>query len=243
MSETYCSHNEDREMLELFGNLEAPFYVDVGANDGITGSNSYLLEQNGWQGILVEPNPVLVEQIKGFRTANVVPCLISNELGEVDFHVVTGPGNLHGLSRIDATDDFFEHVKKHGGEVHCQKVTSKDLTMILRENNVPQNFEFLSIDVEGHELNVLETLDFETFSPQIIMLEDNSKGFDKKPLRFLESKGYSRVHRTGVNDWYTKDLKHLFAAKRLKAAITFMRWDLKRSLYRLIGKEYKNNLI
>lgn len=243
MTETYCSHNEDKEILETFSSGKGGYFVDIGANDGVTGSNSYLLEKNGWQGLLVEPNPSLVDELKKIRSSSIVPYLVSDQMGEVTFHIVSGPGNLHGLSRIDATPEFFDHIKKHGGEVTEKKVLCKGLTTILDENNAPENLEFLSIDVEGHELAVLETLDFSKYHPQIIMLEDNSKGFDKGPMLFLKEKGYERVHRTGVNDWYTKDLKNRFFFKRLRSQFTFLRWDLKRSMYRLLNKELKNELI
>lgn len=244
--ETYCSHNEDRLLFEFFKEIDKEstgYYVDLGANDGITGSNSYLLEQQGWKGILIEPNPALQNILKEKRSGEVIPYLVSNDERELEFHLVDGPSNLHGLSRIDADEHFFKHVEKHGGTVKKVPLSCHPLTKILEENKVAKDFDFLSIDVEGHELNVLQTLDFDKFSPKIIMLEDNSKGANKGPLNYLKEFGYTRVNRTGVNDWYTRDFKGHFFFRRLKSNFTFIRWDLKRTFYKLINKEYDTGLV
>ncbi len=242
---TYCSHFEDAKLLELFNRAKIykGFYVDIGANDGVTGSNSLLLEESGWNGLLVEPNPCLHSVLNEKRKGILVPYLISKTDGEVEFNKVEGPENLHGLSRIDGDENFEKHVEKHGGRVVKLKLPCKPLTQILDDNQVDKKFDFLSIDVEGHELDVLKTLNFDKYSPKVIMLEDNSKGEDKAPAKYLKQFGYKRVCRTGVNDWYTKELVHLFTLEKIKSCFTHYRWDLKRKIYKLLGKKFESGLV
>lgn len=63
------------DFLKKLG-CENRLFVDVGANDGITGSMTYNLEQNGWSGILIEPNPILIEELKNKRTSIIINCVI-----------------------------------------------------------------------------------------------------------------------------------------------------------------------
>lgn len=235
---SYCQFFEDQFALNFVNkvlNKSKGFYVDVGANDGITGSNTYLLEESGWDGILIEPNPELKEELSRNRPNTKKEFKAISTLSEVSFNSVEGEGNLHGLSRIDSNSDFIEHVEHHGGKVNQHSIPCRRLDELLAELNAPKDFDFLSIDVEGHELNVLQSMDFEKFKPQLICIEDNSKGECRVIQDFLQRKNYVYIARTGVNDWYTlpQYQKH-FTWQRLQALYTKKRWQLKTKFYRLL---------
>jgi len=98
--------------------------------------------------------------------------------------------------------------------------------------------------VEGRELNVLKTLDFSKYTPQLICLEDNSKGLCSKNCDFLKNKGYVYIARTGVNDWYTlEQYQKYYYLERLKACYTKTRWRLKHRLKSLLGLEINKSHI
>lgn len=236
---SYCQSLEDIFALNFVKNVlgkKNGFYIDIGANDGVTGSNSKLLEEHGWQGVLVEPNPNLQAELKANRPLALIKQYAITDQTQIEFNCVQGEGNLHGLSRIDDSQEFADHVEKHGGKIQKHIVMGKKLTDLLIEIDAPKDLDFLSIDVEGHELSVLKTLDFDRFQPKLICLEDNSKGECLENCNYLKDKGYVYICRTGVNDWYTlaRYAGH-FRFDRLHALFTKFRWRLKTKFYESFG--------
>jgi len=213
-------------------------FVDVGANDGITGSMTYALEKNGWSGILIEPNPALVENIKKARTSPVFQYAISSQKGELPFYLVEGPANLHGLSRFDYTKEFDEHIKRSGGSIKKTMVHVEKISHIIEEAKMFDKIDLLKIDVEGHEFEVLKSFDFERYQPTLIVTEDNFKDADKSVRNLLRNKGYAVIARDRINYWFApkKEIKH-FLYDFLHAQIRFLRWDIKRFIYRLLKKK------
>ncbi len=219
-------------------------YIDIGANDGLTGSNSKLLEELGWTGLLVEPNPSLQNELRKNRpNAIIKQVAISNEK-DVTFHCVEGKDNLHGLSRINSSTEFLEHVKIHDGKIKQVKVECRTLTQIIDESDLKDCIDFLSIDVEGHELTVLKTLNFESYKPSLICLEDNTKGECLKCHNYLKKHGYTYIARTGVNDWYClNSFSSKYSLSRLFANTTKIRWRIKTRLKNLFKlKESKQHI-
>ena len=218
--------------------LAKGIFVDVGANDGKIGSMTYELEKNGWTGILIEPNPVLVENLKKIRTSPVYPYAISSTEGELPFYIVEGPNNMHGLSRFNYTNEFEAHVKKEGGSVHPTIVHVKKISTIMNEAHNLERVDFLKIDVEGHELEVLKSFDFIKYRPRLIVTEDNFKDADKAVRHLLQTAGYVVIARDRINYWFAEkhEIKH-FLYDYLHSKIRFLRWDLKRFIYRLMNKK------
>lgn len=221
-------------------NISKGKFVDVGANDGKIGSMTYDLEKNGWSGILIEPNPILVENLKKIRTSPVFPFAISSQEGDLPFYIVEGSDNLHGLSRFNYTKEFEDHVKKCGGSVKKTIVPVKKISSIMNEAQNLDKVDFLKIDVEGHEFEVLKSFDFEKYHPRLIVTEDNFKDSDKSVRNFLHSKGYEVIARDRINYWFApkSEIKH-FLYDYLHAKLRFFRWNLKRILYRLLNKKFR----
>jgi FkbM family methyltransferase len=221
-------------------NISKGKFVDIGANDGMIGSMTYDLEKNGWSGILIEPNPTLVDHLKKIRTSPVFPYAISSTEGDLPFYIVEGPDNLHGLSRFNYTKEFEEHVKKCGGSVKKTIVHVKKISSIMKEAQDLDQVDFLKIDVEGNEFEVLQSFDFEKFHPRLIVTEDNFKDADKSVRQFLYSKGYATIARDRLNYWFApkSEIKH-FLYDYVHSKIRFLRWDIKRFIYRLINKKFQ----
>lgn len=214
-------------------------FVDVGANDGVTGSMTFSLEQDGWRGILVEPNPILVELLKSKRQSTIVNCAVSSAENALEFNFVSGPDNLHGLSRFNYSEEFAELVKKNQGTIEKKMVECQKLENILFKNNVQTDFSFLKVDVEGHELEVFKSLNLEKFKPILIVAEDNTKDLDKRVRQYLKQFNYNVVARIGTNNFFVKDENtNRFLLSFISAQITFLRWDLKRIIWKAFGKEF-----
>lgn len=184
----------------------SPFYVDVGANDGLQSSNTGYLEMDcGWGGICIEPHPEAFERLKLNRNCKKYNCCISEETGEVDFLVVTGYAEmLSGIYKeydpkhIERIDN---DIQQAGGSKQIVKVPSRTLSSILDENSISK-VDYLSIDTEGSELSVLKSIDFNRFDVNVISVENNN--YHNLVYEYLTSNGYEFLLRVCGDEIYMK---------------------------------------
>ena len=199
---------EDAAVLRYFGEDHPGFFVEVGANDGVHGSNTHLLEQRGWKGILVEPSPTLAQACRAARPASVVvnkAIVGDSEIASVEFYEYsrgTTGARFDGMSCVGKRSPYEEAALAAGSQVTRSTVPAVRLDDALKENNVVGPIDFLSIDVEGLELEVLRGLSLEVYRPRLILVEDNSFGGDSRVTDHLRRHGYVPVRRTFVNLWY-----------------------------------------
>jgi FkbM family methyltransferase len=168
------------------------FYVDVGANDGLIVSNTaYFDLVLKWKGICIEPHPGAFSELIKNRTNSInLNICISDEEGEVDFCAVSGYAEmLSGIEKCyhpDHKKRIESEIEKHGGNKEILKIISKPLRQVLSENKV-KKVDYLSIDTEGSELQILKSIDFDIVDIRVISTENSSKSDIKT---FLESKGF-----------------------------------------------------
>jgi FkbM family methyltransferase len=198
--ESHAQFEEDRILAEIFGERTDGCCVEVGANDGRTGSASYLFEQRGWECLLVEPIPSLVREIREHRTCRVVNCAASAREGEARFFVAE---NVEAVSGLDLSPERAEWIQRAGGTIKEITVRTAPLDSLLEEAGFGE-LDFVTIDVEGHELSVLEGFDLERHRPRIVILEDNSVDGVASVARHMGEHGYVHFKRTGVNEWYAR---------------------------------------
>ena len=199
-SESHAQFEEDRILAKIFGERTDGSCVEVGANDVRTGSASYLFEQRGWRCLLVEPIPELVEQIRKHRSCTVINCAASSRAGEARFFVAE---NVEAISGLDVTPERAQWIETAGGTVREITVRTATLDSLLEEAGFGQ-LDFVTIDVEGHELAVLEGFDLDRHRPRIVILEDNTVEGDARVIEHMTSHGYVHFKRTGVNEWYAR---------------------------------------
>jgi FkbM family methyltransferase len=175
----------------FFHDLPRGYFVEVGANDPTRDSQSFDLEQRGWTGILIEPQPDLAEELRRSRSAKVFAeaCSARGNSGSAMTLNLAG-----GHSSFDANLNLRE-VKPHG----AIEVRVRALNEILSEAGAPR-VDFISIDVEGHELDVLDGFDLERWKPRLILIEDLL--LNVRLHRYLTRRGYRLLRRTGINNWY-----------------------------------------
>ena len=224
---SYSQQGEDliiEDILREIG-IEGPItYLDVGAYDPIYHSNTYLFYKAGGHGILVEPNPAKIRRLERVRprdrTLNVgVGTTAGRSVS--DYYVIGGPskGALNTFSKEEA-----DAITRAGGGDHfVEKVIQLPLdninTIIQKELGAAPTL--LSIDTEGMDLEILQTMDFERFRPDIICVETAkipSRAVNLDILRFLESKRYSARGATFLNTIFVDD-RHLPEPGPLTAAL------------------------
>jgi FkbM family methyltransferase len=189
--ETFSQFGEDVLVWEFFGRKTDGFFVEVGANAPVRFSQTWLLEKNGWRGILVEPLPAKCDALRAARKNSRV------------FQVAVGAPDQRGFAQFHvATDDMFSSMQLRDkgpatlDTVNVQVVTLDD---VLAEAGNPL-IDFLSIDVEGMELNVLRGFDIARHRPKLVLLEDHMKS--QSLYRAMKERNYRLVKRTGVNNWF-----------------------------------------
>ncbi len=217
----HSQFGEDRLLARVFEGVDDGLCVEVGANDGVHDSNTLYFERLGWGCILVEPNPQLCAQIRRHRTGRLFECAVSSVCGSAVLNIAEGPGRAHGVSALGEAVSAGRRIASFGFESRPIRVATRTLDDILEEANIDKPLNFVSIDVEGHELAVLQAFSLERWRPTILLIEDNSNFEDGAVRAHLSRYGYVPFMRTGVNDWYAhRGNAYLVSAK----ATTAWRW-------------------
>ena len=205
--------HETRLIAAFFGAIRG-YFVEVGANEPYARSQTWHLEQAGWTGVLVEPQPALAGLLRANRTAKVfaVACSSPENAGRTLPLHVAGP--LSGLDRARMAPGATPEA--------VIQVPVKTLDSVLEEAGAHAGFEFLSIDVEGHEIEVLRGFDVARWRPRLILLEDHVADLSKH--RYLNSLGYRIIRRYGNNGWYV-------ARGSLEKTRLADRWEILRKYY------------
>lgn len=209
---SYAQQGEDlivRAMFDHFA-ITAPTYLDVGAWDPIIHSNTYLLYQAGGHGVLVEPNPALRRRLHRVRPRDRTLAVGIGVTAEAsaDYYVIGGPSEgLFNTFSKQAADELQRD--SHG--VHTiEKVIRIPLVNInaVMAEHFDTAPNFLSIDTEGLDLDILKSMDFDRHRPDIVCVETVELGTDRVELeivRLLESRSYSVRGATFANTIFVDD--------------------------------------
>lgn len=190
---SYSQSGEDIIISDLFNrlNIQHPSYLDIGANDPIALSNTYRLYKRGSKGVCVEPNPALCEKLRKHRSRDI--CLnvgvAFNDLREADFYLF--PEKFNGLSTFSKEEaDFWEQTGND--EIGRHKVERVIKIKLLPINEIMKTYfspwpNLISIDVEGLDFEIIKTIDFQQFKPEVFCIEtlgfiENNKEIKKQEI-------------------------------------------------------------
>ena len=179
----------------IFKNFKNGFFVDIGAHDGISFSNTYFFEKYlNWKGICIEPNPKVYNQLQKNRDNSInLNIAIDNKDSECIFLVNHGYTEM--LSGIKKYYDnrHLERIKReqeqHGGYSEEIKIESLKLQSVFNKHNIT-HVHYLSIDIEGGEKMCIESIDFNNIFIDIINFENNYAETGFEIIDFLKNKGY-----------------------------------------------------
>lgn len=181
------------------------YFVEFGATDGKTISNTYLLEKkHGWFGILAEPNPVWHNDLVKNRTCNISKkCVYSVSGKEIDF-IASDAADISGIKEFASKDEHSENRNK-GKMITVPTISLIDL---LDEYNAPTVIDYLSVDTEGSEYHILEAF-FQTkkYDVRNITVEHNYIKEDRENIfNLLARNGYRRRFPmfSRCDDFYSK---------------------------------------
>jgi len=174
----------DNENKQQQQQRQSPFFVDLAANDPLLLSNSYHLEQNGWNGLCIEPNPRYWYRLASFRTCTIVAAFIGGSQNE-DGRIVDV--NLSNARKGGIVGDTMDN---RGGSAE-EKRNLVSIATVFEETSVPKVIDYLSLDVEGAEGLVMKDFPWSVYSFKFMTIERPND--DLKML--LQSHGY-RLART-----------------------------------------------
>ena len=194
----YSQIGQDKTVLEYYKFKKNGYFVEIGAWNGIDLSNTYAMEKHGWDGICVEPIPERYAELKKNRTCKTFDLAVDKESNKNIEFVLSGM--LSGdLKRLDVP-----RVEKNGGIQNRINVKTINFTELLDQAQAPNFIEFLSLDTEGSEYEILLGLDHTKYRFGYISVEHNFKEPARRKIRdLLISKGYKFKRENKWDDDYT----------------------------------------
>jgi FkbM family methyltransferase len=199
LNHSYAQEGEDMILARVFEGHAQGFYVDVGAHHPTLFSNTYNFYLRGWRGVNIDAMPGSMSLFQKMRPRDInVERAVAEKPGKLIFHVFNSPA----LNTFDAD---LARQRDGVGEwkiIGVKEIETQPLAQILRDV-VPQGqaIDFMSVDVEGLDLEVLRSNDWSLFSPTYVLAEDFFIGGVEEALKspiteFLRSKGYALFAKT-----------------------------------------------
>tara|TARA_B100001113_G_C21064867_1_gene602906 strand:- start:352 stop:1140 length:789 start_codon:yes stop_codon:yes gene_type:complete len=192
---------QDLFVLSTLGNKRGGFFIEMGACDGIEISNTFVLEKYfNWGGILVEPSKTYHKNLKKNRNCKIDFRCVYNTSGEkIIFNNTRNPS----ISTIDlySSSDRFDLDRYEGKKYSVETIT---LDNLLKFHNAPKNIDYLSLDTEGSEYEILKCFNFDNYKIKIITVEHNYTKNRELIYNLLISKNYERVFKESskCDDFY-----------------------------------------
>ena len=191
---------------QIFKSKQNGIFVEVGALDGYGASNTWFFEmERNWTGILIEPNPIEFNKkdLHPRKNSHFENCVISGIEMDINFLSIEGPCNVlsgiiefynpQHLQRIERELDMYKGYPP-GHELFSKKEIIKMRSVRLEtlfDKYDLKHIDLISIDVEGAELQVLNSINFEKVNIEVFLVENNY-GLEKE-TEFLKSKGYKLI--------------------------------------------------
>ena len=192
------SDEQEKDLVRDYLGSKAGAFIEVGANHPRHGSQTWHLAERGWRGIVIEPQSkffVLLEKERPESFVVRAACTSADRIGTITLHIPSEDG----FATVEPNkDDFYVHYDA------SESVDAKTLDMIIAEWRAATQettaIRFVAIDVEGHELDVLQGFSLAVHHPDLILIEDKLQDLSKH--RYLTAAGYRLVRRTCLNNWY-----------------------------------------
>ena len=214
----YSQNGEEGFLIEYFAlnrpksqqNPQTRYYVEIGAYDGENYSNTKMLQGIGWHGVLIEPNPTLFNRLLANRADDVtgcyeVACVSSSDIEYVDFTIFDEVPYMSGIAPIP------DKVKPEHRALHrpyserIERVKAMTLNKVLESyfEGEPHPIDFISLDTEGTEKQVLKGLDFDVWQPRLLCIENNDPRNEDLTARMAD-RGYVVATVIGINTFYER---------------------------------------
>ena len=235
MNLSYAQNMEDYHLALAFAGQATGNYIDIGAGHPVADNVSFWFYERGWQGIAVEPQRHLVDLYARLRPRDICVCaLVGTKNGVSDFHVFD---RFHGLSTT--VEQYARAAGTFGAAYRTVQLPTISLAKLCEDQHVGA-IDFLKVDVEGAEADVLHSGDWRRFRPKVVVVEAIAPGSGEPSWDqwepYLLAQGYRFALFDALNRFYVAQEQTEIAA-RMPAERTS--WDLVRHMYE-IGRAPEN---
>jgi len=204
--ESYSLEGEDRLISRYFESKNSGFYIDIGSNHPLRFNNTFIFFKKGWKGVNVDADEESINLFRRYRKS--------------DINICSAVGNSSKLTNYyrfndSALNTFDENYHRHYQEIGYKllgtsKLKVRKLSEILSKLQIPKKIDFMSIDVEGKELDVLKSNNWEKYRPKLIIVEvfniiDFKSANSNKITTYLKSKKYRLFAKTLSNLIYINE--------------------------------------
>lgn len=187
---SYSQNNEQHYITEFFKDNKDGRFIDIGAYDFRTFSNTLALIEKGWSGVGIEPSPfafiAAMKTCEQYPQIKLVNAAISTTPGLVEF--AESKGDAIGTTSKSHESVWATQVKYQ--HIYVNTITIREILRVFGEQ-----FDFISLDVEGTNLEILKTLPLQIMNPSLICIEHEGKIDEIKNY----CQGYEELHRNGEN--------------------------------------------
>lgn len=207
-NQTHLPRPQPSDMAVNFLNhMDGGFFVDIGANDGISCNNSVVFEQGyNWNGLCVEPHPIMFKKLIKYR--NPEKCFnlgLANENNILEFWSIDGEAqSLSGFEKFfteTQRNRILNDVIKNNDKLDKIPVTIKKTSDFFLEQNI-KHIDYLSIDAEGADLEIVKGIDFEKVNITLISIE--ADGHSEETIDFLHNKNYNYLGMCCADHFFIK---------------------------------------
>jgi len=233
MKQNYFSQlKQDRFMNEvIFNHQKNGFFIDIGAHDGVTISNTLYFENKGWNGICIEPNPNVFVKLQANRKSKNLNVCIGNANRTVKFTKIDGYSEM--LSGISENYDP-RHLERIDREIAAKggEKTEIDVAMITLdsiEGIKDKQIDFISIDTEGNEFDIVKSINFDVLRIKALVIENNYN--DNRIKDLLKIFGYERIYRLECDEVFIFEKNHTLGVK-----IRLLSWKINSFYNRVLSK-------
>ena len=210
-SKYYGQWETDKFIEKYFPNQSKGYCIEVGAADGIKGSNTKYFEDLGWDALCIEPNKLFSESLEKHRKVVRYYAVGDSNLASVSLQIfnVGDKEIMSSLTSLRPDPRLVEAHKHLINDMSSVNVPLRTLPYIL-ENHVGgtpfynrEEIDFISVDTEGTELNVLKGFNFNKYNVKLFVVENNYS--DPEIEEFMNTKGYTLQERWKINDFFVRE--------------------------------------
>jgi FkbM family methyltransferase len=203
-------YGQDIFALDVLQGMRGGFFLDSGAADGVSSSNTLLLESAyEWTGICVEPNRELFAKLSRNRRCQCLNCCLYTRNGSVDFlesaRMLGGILEEYHPSHLQYARQLFRLPGDMKEKPVTVQKTARTVRSVLRECGAPRIIDYWSLDTEGSELAILKSFPFHEYKFRVLTVEHNRLPSREHIRALLESQGYRLAQSLEIDDCYVRD--------------------------------------
>jgi FkbM family methyltransferase len=202
---SFAQSGEDRVLANYIDTNKKGFYIDIGANDPINLSNTFLFYSRGWKGITIDADESLIAKHKKIRINDTSICAaLSSDFITKKYYQYEN--SAYNTLDKEMADNLVGQIKVK--QENILETVPLNHLLIQYESVIPQKIDLLSIDIEGMDFDIIQSLDFKRFNPEFIIIEMHKfsleKANDNQVYLFLKEKGYVLIGFVAMNGYFKK---------------------------------------